>query len=98
MLEISFYFTWLVKLLIVFTTSISFLDVDGILESKLLQHNDSFSESLKYLQEHGITMLPVDEDTILSSAMETGHSVVLTGLIQLHRKECNSKETLNYSL
>ena len=87
----------MIKLLVAFTTSISFLDVNGMLESKSL-HDDSFSESLKYLQEHGITMLPADEDTILSSAMETGHSVVLTGLIRSHKKECSSKDILNCSL
>lgn len=39
----------------------------------------SISESIKYLQEHGITMLPADESNILSTVMESGHSVVLTG-------------------
>lgn len=32
------------------------------------------------LQEHGITMLPVDDDTsIVASAVESGQTVVLTG-------------------
>lgn len=39
---------------------------------------ESLSESFKLLQEHGITMLPNDENNILSSVMESGHSVVLT--------------------
>lgn len=37
-----------------------------------------YSASLKILQEHGITMLPNEENNILSSVMESGHSVVLT--------------------
>ncbi|KAB0802407.1 hypothetical protein PPYR_04593 [Photinus pyralis] len=40
---------------------------------------NTFSESIKLLQQHGITMLPADDDSnILSSILETGHSVVLT--------------------
>ncbi|KRT85701.1 Ankyrin repeat-containing protein, partial [Oryctes borbonicus] len=38
----------------------------------------SMSESFKYFQEHGITMLPADDGNILSTVMENGHSVVLT--------------------
>lgn len=38
----------------------------------------SLVESLKILQQHGITMLPSEEHNILSSAVESGHSVVLT--------------------
>ncbi|KAI4460174.1 ankyrin repeat protein [Holotrichia oblita] len=38
----------------------------------------SISESIRYLQEHGITMLPADDSNILSTVMESGHSVVLT--------------------
>lgn len=43
------------------------------------QNTNSFSESMKILQQHGITMLPADDNNILSSVMESGHSVVLTG-------------------
>lgn len=39
----------------------------------------NFTESIKLLQKHGITMLPTDDSNILSSILETGHSVVLTG-------------------
>lgn len=39
---------------------------------------ESFAESIKLLQEHGITMLPNDDNNILSTVMESGHSVVLT--------------------
>lgn len=42
----------------------------------------NFTDSLKLLQEHGITMLQTDENedgNILNSVMESGHSVVLTG-------------------
>ncbi|KAF5276857.1 hypothetical protein FQA39_LY06408 [Lamprigera yunnana] len=40
---------------------------------------NKFCESIKLLREHGITMLPADDDNnILSSILETGHSVVLT--------------------
>ncbi|XP_022919264.1 GA-binding protein subunit beta-1 [Onthophagus taurus] len=41
-------------------------------------NQDPLTESMKYLQEHGITMLPNDDTNILSAVMETGHSVVLT--------------------
>ncbi|XP_018570865.1 GA-binding protein subunit beta-1 [Anoplophora glabripennis] len=43
----------------------------------------NFSDSLKLLQEHGITMLQTDENedgNILNSVMESGHSVVLTDI------------------
>ncbi|KAL3270402.1 hypothetical protein HHI36_024361 [Cryptolaemus montrouzieri] len=41
--------------------------------------DNSLSDSIKILQEHGITMLPNDDDNnILSTVMESGHSVVLT--------------------
>lgn len=40
----------------------------------------NLTDSLKLLQEHGITMLQNDNDTnILNTVMESGHSVVLTG-------------------
>ncbi|XP_044262912.1 GA-binding protein subunit beta-1 [Tribolium madens] len=42
------------------------------------EQNQDFSESMKLLQEHGITMLPNDDSNILTTVMETGHSVVLT--------------------
>ncbi|EEZ97725.1 GA-binding protein subunit beta-1 isoform X2 [Tribolium castaneum] len=42
------------------------------------EQNHDFSESIKLLQEHGITMLPNDDSNILTTVMETGHSVVLT--------------------
>lgn len=38
----------------------------------------SLSESLKLLQQHGMTLLQSDDNNILSSVMENGHSVVLT--------------------
>ncbi|XP_044761114.1 GA-binding protein subunit beta-1-like isoform X2 [Coccinella septempunctata] len=41
--------------------------------------DNSLSDSMKILQEHGITLLPTDDDNnILSTVMESGHSVVLT--------------------
>jgi hypothetical protein len=42
-------------------------------------HDSSFAESIRLLQEHGITMLPNEDNNILTTVMETGHSVVLTG-------------------
>lgn len=48
------------------------------------QNSHSFSESMKILQQHGITMLPTDDNNILSSVMESGHSVVLTGMLMYH--------------
>lgn len=41
--------------------------------------NCKFSESMKILQQHGITMLPADDSNILSSILESGRSVSLTG-------------------
>jgi hypothetical protein len=41
-------------------------------------HDSSFAESIRLLQEHGITMLPNEDNNILTTVMETGHSVVLT--------------------
>ena len=39
-------------------------------------------EQLKFLQAYGITMIPMDEDsTIVENAMESGQTVVLTGVI-----------------
>lgn len=44
-----------------------------------INSQNKFCESIKLLQEHGITMLPTDDDNnILSSILESGHSVVLT--------------------
>lgn len=41
--------------------------------------DNSLSDSMKILQEHGITLLPNDDDNnILTTVMESGHSVVLT--------------------
>ncbi|XP_065170782.1 GA-binding protein subunit beta-1 isoform X2 [Atheta coriaria] len=49
------------------------------LEVQYVEENtNSFTESMKLLQQHGITMIPDDDSNILSSVMETGHSVVLT--------------------
>lgn len=47
-----------------------------------IAQDDGFSESMRLLQKHGITMLPNDETSIFSSVMESGHSVVLTGEYQ----------------
>lgn len=39
-----------------------------------------FSDSLKLLQQHGITLQnETDDNSILNTVMESGHSVVLTG-------------------
>lgn len=41
---------------------------------------ENFSDSLKLLQEHGITLQNENDDSnILNTVMESGHSVVLTG-------------------
>ncbi|XP_049821532.1 GA-binding protein subunit beta-1 [Aethina tumida] len=44
----------------------------------VINNQDGLTASLKLLQEHGITMLPNDDNNILSTVMESGHSVVLT--------------------
>lgn len=45
---------------------------------------ESFSDSLKLLQAHGITLQNENDDTnILNTVMESGHSVVLTGKEQI---------------
>ncbi|CAH0553271.1 unnamed protein product [Brassicogethes aeneus] len=51
-----------------------------ISESNVSTQESSFSASMKILQDHGITMLPHDDNTILSTVMESGHSVVLTDI------------------
>lgn len=49
------------------------------IQEKPIETENTFSESIKLLQQHGITMLPSEDDSnILSSILETGHSVVLT--------------------
>lgn len=41
---------------------------------------ENFSDSLKLLQEHGITLQNENDDSnILNTVIESGHSVVLTG-------------------
>ena len=41
--------------------------------------NSIEADQLKFLQEHGITMIPMEEDsTIVENAMESGQTVVLT--------------------
>lgn len=41
---------------------------------------ENFTDSLKLLQQHGITLQNENEDNnILNTVMESGHSVVLTG-------------------
>ncbi|RZC31795.1 GA-binding protein subunit beta-1 [Asbolus verrucosus] len=62
--------------------------------------DDSFAESIKLLQEHGITMLPNDDNNILTTVMETGHSVVLTDvgkqvLNSLKESEQKANSTMN---
>lgn len=47
----------------------------------VINNQDGLTASLKLLQEHGITMLPNDDNNILSTVMESGHSVVLTGAL-----------------
>lgn len=54
-------------------------------ETETIQ-DDTFSESMKILQQHGITMLPTDDTSILSSVMENGHSVVLTGNVNFYKE------------
>lgn len=64
-----------------FDNRIYFLDIDSEMINTVdtSEQDDSFNESMKILQQHGITMLPTDDTSILSSVMESGHSVVLTG-------------------
>lgn len=54
------------------------------------QQSSSLVESLKILQQHGITMLPSEDHSILSSAVESGHSVVLT---EVGKEVLNSMKT-----
>ncbi|KAG5891580.1 hypothetical protein JTB14_022245 [Gonioctena quinquepunctata] len=54
---------------------------EQLVQSVTVDPNAFTTESLKLLQEHGITMLQNDENdeaNILNSVMESGHSVVLT--------------------
>lgn len=58
----------------------NFKIVDGVIQPSDEDTDSSFS-AIQLLQEHGITMLPNDNDdsNILNAVMESGHSVVLTG-------------------
>lgn len=51
----------------------------------------ALTNSLKILEEHGITMLQNDENddgNILNTVMESGHSVVLTGQYLVKCSNC----------
>ena len=53
-----------------------------ILKEALLQLFSAEStshEALKLLESHGISFLPVDNSTLLTSALESGQSISLTG-------------------
>ncbi|CAG9859559.1 unnamed protein product [Phyllotreta striolata] len=49
-------------------------------ETEQVIDTNSLTNSLKILQEHGITMLQNDDGNIMNSVMESGHSVVLTDI------------------
>lgn len=68
-----------VKLSFIMSTDVRVLiELDN--NAKDMVEAANFRASIKLLQQHGITMLPTTDDTnILSSILETGHSVVLTG-------------------
>lgn len=59
--------------------------INSIEHSTLKKHKDmggfnSLEQPLRLLQAHGITMIPVDNDSsIVENAMESGRTVVLTG-------------------
>ncbi|XP_018321808.1 GA-binding protein subunit beta-1 [Agrilus planipennis] len=49
-------------------------------ETSFIEEKEDFSETVKLLQQHGITMLPPDDSNIFTSVMDTGHQVVLTDI------------------
>ncbi|KAJ9579497.1 hypothetical protein L9F63_004845, partial [Diploptera punctata] len=49
-----------------------------MIEAMMPQNVFSSSATLQLLQAHGITMLPADDTTLVASAVESGHTVVLT--------------------
>lgn len=58
--------------------SLNYSDEANGMSMETIENETSYTDSLKLLQQHGITMLPVDDCSILNSVMESGHSVVLT--------------------
>lgn len=61
-------------------TNIKYTNVNNFVNiSKNLNDNLDMSDSLNILKEHGISFLPNDESSIVASAVENGHSLVLTG-------------------
>lgn len=69
---------------IIFIETILLEDVNGSIDPETLNSverpnvDSNFAESIRLLQEHGITMLPHEDNNILTTVMKTGHSVVLT--------------------
>lgn len=59
--------------------------INSIENSTFKKHKDlnafgNIEQPLQWLQTHGITMIPVDNDSsIVENAMESGRTVVLTG-------------------
>lgn len=41
--------------------------------------NVDLSDSIQMLKDHGISFLPADNSSVVASAVENGHSLVLTG-------------------
>lgn len=63
------------------------VNTNNITNSKKYKDTTSIgnvSKQFRLLEAHGITMIPVDdESTIVENAMESGRTVVLTGLLFL---------------
>lgn len=68
------------------------INANNIINSK--KHKDimSIGKQFRLLEAHGIRMIPVDDDpSIVEKAMESGRTVVLTGLLSyIYLKLCKS--------
>lgn len=58
---------------------VEMINANNIINSK--KHKDvmSIGKQFKLLEAHGIRMIPVDDESIVEKAMESGRTVVLTG-------------------
>lgn len=65
--------------------NIETIDANDITNSKKHKNNTSIADvdhQFRLLEAHGITMIPVDnESSIVENAMESGRTVVLTGRV-----------------
>jgi len=67
---------------------VEMINANNIMNSKKNKDVLSIGKQFRFLEAHGIRMIPVDDDpSIVEKAMESGRTVVLTGpLLYIHSK------------